>query len=63
MKRAVKDFVKDQFRRGNSPEHIRAVARCIQYRDQMEEVDKWIEKGKEIMKKRSKRIIIRRKES
>ncbi|MHA1344939.1 MAG: hypothetical protein ACTSO3_00930 [Candidatus Heimdallarchaeaceae archaeon] len=52
--RTVKDFVKQLFEAGRSPKHIRAVAACSRWKNNMDEVDRWIEKGKKIMKKRKK---------
>jgi hypothetical protein len=47
--RTVKDFVRQMFKEKKSPEHIRAVAHCSKWAQQMDEVDKWIARGKIIM--------------
>ncbi len=53
--RTVKDFVKTLFLEGKSPKHIRAVAQCSHWKNNMEEVELWIKKGIKIMKKRKER--------
>lgn len=59
-KRTCKDFVKQMFKEGKTPYHIRAVASCSAWANKMDEVEMWITRGKKIMSgKKKKRIKIR----
>ena len=53
--RTVKDFVRLMFKEKKSPEHIRAVATCSVWHGKTDEVERWIEKGKKIIKKRKEK--------
>ena len=53
--RTVKTFVKELFEEGKGPKHVRAVAQCSCWKNNMEEVEQWIKKGIKIMKKRKER--------
>jgi len=55
MMRTVKDFVRLMFKEKKSPEHIRAVATCSVWHGKTDEVERWIEKGKKIIKKRKEK--------
>ena len=43
--RTVKEFVKQLFMEQKTPQHIRAVASCSRWSNQMGEVDRWISYG------------------
>ena len=59
--RTVKDFVKQMLQEGRSPEHIRAVTNNSKFKNQIDEIERWLGKGKKIQRKRLKRLKIRRK--